>query len=559
MNKRSRDLLLSAGTTLMALLASHAPASAELDCQGLSAEALGLENVTIVTSEPVPKSDDSPIAHCRIEAVTAERTGIDGQPYAVRFEMRLPDEWNGRFFHQFNGGNDGEVKPALGPLLGGNTSRTALGLGYAVLSSDAGHDGKAQQETGLVSGNRFGLDPEARSYYGYKAVEVLTPIAKTLIASYYGSPPQRSYGVGCSNGGRHGFVTAARLADQYDGILAGAPGFNLPKAAIQHSHDVRAFSAINGDIRTAFRPDDLKLVSDGIRAACDTLDGAEDGMVLDTQACQEAFDIASLQCAPGQNASCLSADQVEALRTVHAGPLNAQGEQLYSDWAWDTGISGGDWRFWKIESTVPPWSNMPIIAIMGAGSLAYVFTTPPTEVEGAPAALEEFLLDFDLDRDAPKIYATEGPFTESAMEFMTPPGSDDPALSDFKEAGGKMIVFHGVSDPVFSANDTRRWHEKLAENNGGSAADFVKYYPVPGMTHCRGGPATDDFDLFATLVDWVEYGVEPQSVAAGLAADNKDIPPDWSPERTRPLCPWPQVARYQEGDVEQAASFTCTQ
>ncbi|WP_157015687.1 tannase/feruloyl esterase family alpha/beta hydrolase [Mesorhizobium xinjiangense] len=557
MKKRNRGFLLSAGTAFVLLLAARAPASAALDCDGLTAETLGLENAEIVSAAAVPKGDDSPAAHCLIEATTAERTGIDGQPYAVRFEMRLPDDWNGRFFHQFNGGNDGEVKPALGPLLSGNTSRTALGIGYAVLSSNAGHDGKAQSETGLVSGNRFGLDPEARAFYGYRAVEVLTPIAKTLIASYYGRPPQRSYGVGCSNGGRHGFVAAERLAEAYDGILAGAPGFNLPKAAVQHALDVQAFSAIKGDMRIAFTPGDLHHVANGIRAACDELDGVKDGMVLDSRACQAAFDVAALQCAPGQNTSCLSAKQVEALKTVHAGPINGEGEQLYSDWSWDTGIAGGNWRFWKVESTVPPWANMPIIAIMGAGSLAHVFTTPPTEVEGAPAALEEFLLDFDLDRDAPKIYASEDPFTESAMDIMTPPGADDPMLADFKAAGGKMIVFHGVSDPVFSANDTANWYEKLAENNGGSAADFVKYYPVPGMTHCAGGPATDDFNLFAALVDWVEYGIEPKAVIAGLTPDNKDIPAGWSMERRRPLCPWPQVARYQDGDVNQASSFAC--
>jgi feruloyl esterase len=556
MNLRHHSMILPALSALLAATTID-PAAAKLACDGLTADALGLQGVTLVKTEALPQGEGSPVPHCRIEATTAERTGVDGKPYAVKFEIRLPDDWNGGFVHQFNGGNDGEVKPALGPLLGGNQQRTALGRGYAVLSSDAGHDGKAQPEAGLAGGNRFGLDPEARAYYGYKAVEVLTPIGKQLIATYYGKPADRSYGVGCSNGGRHAFVAAARLAQEYDGFLAGAPGFNLPKAAVQHAHDVQSFKAVNGDIRTAFSREDLSLVADGIRAACDAADGLADGMVLDSNACQATFDIASLQCKEGQNSACLAPEKVTALQKVHAGPKNGKGEQLYSDWAWDTGIGGGNWRFWKLESPIPPWDKMPLIAVMGAGSLAHVFTTPPTSVEGSPPALEKFLLDFDFDRDAPKIYAKDGPFTESAMDFMSPPDAADPKLSDFKAAGGKMIVFHGVSDPVFSSNDTRNWYEKLAANNGGSAADFVRYYPVPGMTHCSGGPAADDFDLFTTLVDWVEKGVEPGPVDAALSPDNKDVPADWPKSRTRKLCPAPQVARYQSGDSETAASFAC--
>lgn len=558
MMKRTRAFLFSTVSTSLALAVAGQAIAAPV-CEGIGADALGLPDVRIIASEALPAGENSPAPHCRVEAITGERTGIDGQPYAIRFEVRLPDDWNGGFVHQFNGGNDGEVRPAIGPLLGGNKERTALGRGYAVLSSDAGHDGKAQAEAGLAAGNRFGLDPEARAFYGYKAVETLTPIGKKLIASYYGRDVERSYGVGCSNGGRHGFVAAERLATEYDGILAGAPGFNLPKAAVQHALDVQAFKAVNGDIRTAFAPEDLALVAEGILKACDGLDGLEDGMVMDTKACQAAFDVGSLQCTDGQNTACLKPEQVEALRTVHAGPINSKGEQLYSDWAWDTGIGGGNWRFWKLESTVPPWDRMPIIAVMGAGSLSHVFTTPPTVVDGDPASLEKFLLDFDLDTDAARIFARDGAFSESAMEFMTPPNADNPTLAEFKAAGAKMIVFHGVSDPVFSANDTRAWYEKLAANNGGSAADFAKYYPVPGMTHCSGGPSTDDFDLFSSLVDWVGKGVEPQAVTAGLTGGNRDVPEAWSAQRTRKLCPYPQVARYQSGDPESAESFVCAE
>lgn len=541
------------------LVATAEPASAKLACEGLTAQALGLPQVTVVASELLPQGEKSPVPHCRIEATTAQRTGIDGKPYAVRFEMRLPEDWNGDFFHQLNGGDNGEVIPAMGPLLGGNKALTGLGRGYAVLSSDGGHDGKAQPEAGHAASYRFALDPEARAFFGYKTVETLAPIAKTLIASYYGSAPERSYAVGCSNGGRHALVAAERLASEYDGILVGAPGYNLPKAAVQHALDVQSFKAVNGDVRTAFSREDLALVAGGIRQACDRFDGLEDGIVQDTKACQAAFDIGSLQCKDGQNSACLKPEQIKALQTVHAGPINSKGEQLYSDWAWDTGIGGGNWRFWKLESPNPAWEKLPLIVVRGAASLGYLFTTPPTEVGGSLAELEKFLLDFDLDRDAPKINATDGAFTQSAMDIVAPPNSANPTLGAFKQANGKMIVFHGVSDPVFSANDTLAWYEKLAANNGGSAADFVKYYPVPGMTHCSGGPATDDFDLFSELVQWVEVGKEPQAVKAGLVAGNKDVPESWPATRTRKLCAWPQVARYQSGDPEAADSFICAQ
>ncbi len=236
------------------------------------------------------------------------------------------------------------------------------------------------------------------------------------------------------------------------------------------------------------------------------------------------MDITNLQCQPDQNSGCLSSDKVAALETVHAGPIDKNGKQLYSDWAWDSGISGSDWRLWKLESPSESVNYMPRIAVKGAASLAYLFTTPPTEVKGDSASLEQFLLDFELDADSKKINATDSNFVRSAMQTIVPPGFDNPTLANLKASCNKLIVFHGVSDPVFSANDTLAWFEAVTANNGGSASDFVKYYPVPGMNHCSGGPASDNFDMFTTLVDWVERGIEPQAVTAGLTKGNTDIP-----------------------------------
>lgn len=171
---------------------------------------------------------------------------------------------------------------------------------------------------------------------------------------------------------------------------------------------------------------------------------------------------------------------------------------------------------------------------MGSSSLAQVFTTPPIEVAGDPDSLVDFLKGFDLQARAQEIYATTAEYPESAMEVMTPPGSDDPKLAEFKAAGGKFIVFHGVGDPVFSANATANWYDALNANNGGDAGDFVRYYPVSGMAHCSGGATLDQYDLF-----------------------EKDEAPEALKTASRLLCPAPKVARYTGGDAASSDSFTC--
>ena len=527
-----------------------------LTCDGLTPQALGLEGVTFTEVAAVPAGDDSAVAQCRIRGQMAERTGSDGRAYALSFELALPDDWNGDFVHQFNGGNDGVVKPATGALESGTGDAAPLARGFAVISSDAGHDGALFKDLGLAGGSAFGHDFEARQMYGYKAVATLQPVAEQIVAGYYEKPIGRSYGIGCSNGGRHAMVAAARMPDAFDGLLIGAPGFNLPRAGLQHALDVQSFSVVNNDIRKAFSADDLRLVADGILASCDALDGLEDGVVNDTAVCQSAFDITTLQCAEGQNSACLQPAQVTALQTIHAGPKGADGAALYADWAWDPGIAGGDWRFWKLESTVPPWDNMPIIAVMGASSLAQIFTVPPVQVGGTPADLLAFLRGFALSAQAGLIDATSDAFPESPMQVMAPPGADNPDLAAFRDAGGKMMIYHGVADPVFSVNDTASWYARLDANNGRKAADFARFYPVPGMNHCHGGPAADAFDLLTPLIAWVEQGTPPEPVTARARADNEDLP-EALKSATRPLCAAPTVARYKPGPATDAASLAC--
>jgi feruloyl esterase len=207
-----------------------------------------------------------------------------------------------------------------------------------------------------------------------------------------------------------------------------------------------------------------------------------------------------------------------------------------------------------------PIAGLPIKASLGAASLAYIFSTPPKPVAGNPAALLRSLLDYNFDTDAPAIYATEGAFKESSMQFLSPPNATE--LFPFKNRGGKMIVYHGTSDPVFSFNDTRNWYEALDKNHASAAASFVRLFPVPGMNHCQGGPATEQFDMLTALVNWVENGQAPEQVIATARTGlNPDVPVDWfsgGRPRSRPLCPYPMQVRYRgAGDINDAANFSC--
>jgi Tannase and feruloyl esterase len=499
--------------------------------------------------------------HCLLTAKLNERKGSDGITYAIAFEMRLPTEWNGRFLHQVNGGNDGVVVPALGDRADGWSSggKVALARGFAVLSSDSGHSGSdpAHAALGLARGASFGLDAQARRDYGYVANIALAQVAKALLYAHFGKPPEFSYMAGCSNGGRHAMVAASRMPHQYDGFLAGNPGFNLPRAAIQHAWDIQHFAKADSDVRKSITRDDGALISQRIIEACDGLDGAKDGLVSNLAACQKAFDIRSLQCRPGGPNACLGEAKTRALAASFAGPKNTRGEALYADWPFDGGVGMGNWRAWKVESTVVPWNNFPIISTMGAASLGYIFTTPPTKLDGTIDSLAASLLAFDFDRDAPKIFAKDANYPESAMEFMTPPDVDDPKLEAFRAQGRKILVYHGQADPVFSFNDTANWYEKLNRNTGGKAPDFARLFAMPGVTHCGGGVGLDMFDALSALTDWVEKGVVPERIIAMVNPANKDVPTEWSKARTRPLCPWPSYAHHQIGDVENAASFVC--
>jgi Tannase and feruloyl esterase len=494
--------------------------------------------------------------HCLVKGKMHERKGINDQDFAIGFEMRLPKDWNGRFYHQVNGGIDGVVQLALGAS-GGGSLTGALAQGFAVISSDAGHSGRQNP--------RFGEDPQARADYGYQAVGKLTPMAKQLIAAAYGKAPDRSYIGGCSNGGRHAMIAASRYQNDYDGFLIGAPGYRLPNAALAQMWALPGWqslatpgatmthpfnpSATIPNLNTAFTAQERQTVANAILGKCDALDGAKDGLIQDTAACQKAFDLNRdvATCSGARDGTCLTASQKEQISAVHAGGnTKAGGSAIYSSFPFDAGIGGSNWAQWKfVESQVRD------------PAAGYIFMTPPRSITNA--------FTINVDEGYAAIYATTAQFPESANTQITPPGKFSPEnLLPLRQRGAKVLLYHGVSDAIFSHDDTAAWVARVNDSQNGKGQEFARYFPVPGMAHCSGGFSTDQFDPLTPLVNWVERGQAPQQIiatargAGTVAPVNPELPKDWSANRTRPLCPFPSKAIYNgSGNIEDAASFTC--
>ncbi len=516
------------------------------------ATAFQFANTTITSAEPVLSGaltwGGSAIgAHCLVKGEMYRRTSPqDQKSYAIGFEMRLPSAWNGRFFYQANGGIDGRVATALGG--GGPMPTTALQQGFAVISSDAGHSGSSDPS--------FGVDFQARLDYGYQAAAKLTPMAKALIAAAYGKRPDRSYFGGCSNGGRHTFVAMTRMPEEYDGYLAGAPGYRLPLAAIANQFGAKRYATVatsSSDLSTAFTAPERATVSASVLRKCDSLDGADDGLIQDTTACQAAFDLDRdvPTCSGARDGSCLSAAQKTAIAPIFSGAVDGKGDRFYSSFPFDSGHNSADSAFW--EFFVP--------LQIDSGATAIIWGVPPA----VPATFDgpAYALSTSVDTMLASVAATNSTYTESALSFMLP--VQPTKLAALKNRGAKVMVYHGVSDAIFSVNDTTTWYEGLRADNGGDASSFARFYRVPGMAHCAAGPSTDQFDMLTALVSWVERGEAPDSVlanargAGNAVGANPDVPSTWSPNRSRPLCPYPKVARLKAGatDLESAESFSC--
>jgi feruloyl esterase len=507
-------------------------------------------------------------AHCEVLGKLQERRGANDQTYAIKFHLRLPAQWNGKLFFQGGGGSNGVVGDALGNLMGAQPG-AALALGYAVVSQDSGHDNAVNNDPRRQGVVTFGWDAEARRNYGGASIGPVVRAAKALARAFYGRAPGLTYYVGGSKGGQEAMMAAQRFPKEFDAVLVGYPGFRLAHAgAVGQMWDAQAFAAAARSagqtapggaplINRAFSDEDLLLASGAVLKACDNLDGTVDGMVENFTACttaQVAPALAAATCAGDKTPACLAPAQVAALRKVFDGARGRDGRLLYADWPWDAGIAArtaqgvtNGWRAWKIG----PYAsgvNTGLAAILGGASASAVFTSPPTSVADDPAALTGYALAVDVEDNAAKVGVKWGAFDESAADFMSADAVD---LTPFTRRGGKMLIYHGVSDPVFSINDTIGWLKRVDAAAKGKAADFVRLFAVPGMNHGGGGPSTDQFDAFGALVAWRERGVAPTQLVATARAGTP-----W-PGRTRLLCPYPQRPQRTGTDIETAASFRC--
>jgi feruloyl esterase len=284
----------------------------------------------------------------------------------------------------------------------------------------------------------------------------------------------------------------------------------------------------------AFSDADLALVARGITDACDAADGATDGMVLRPESCR--FDPNRLKCAAAKQADCLTAAQVAALQRTFGGPRDGSGKSLYVGQPWDPGIATAGWRQWKLGTSQTSTPNA-INATLMAGALAHEFLTPPD-----PSFA---ITQFNFDRDPKRM----GAFSAVYDTYR------DARLTEFRKRGGKLLIFHGTADPIFSALESIDYYQRLTRNNGGvdPTANWARLFLVPGMNHCAGGPATDSFDGLGAIVDWVEKGTAPARIEASARPGTT-----YFAGRTRPLCPYPGYARYSgTGSLEDGANFVC--
>ena len=449
-------------------------------------------------------------AYCRVDGVMHRRKGVGGEEFGIGFAIALPENsvWNGDFMMQGGGGGNGVVAFPMGGSYAGDTP--ALVRGFAVASTDTGHKAK----TGPFDFS-FMLDQQAYLDFAFLANAEVAGVAKQIIAHYYAKPAAYSYFVGCSTGGREGMILSQRYPTVFNGIVSGDPAMRtgLSNLAIAQWIPVAYNQAAPKDasgkpqIDKFLTDSDRSLFMDALMKRCDAKDGVADGMISDPLGCD--FDPTVLACEPGQTEASIAPGKIAASQNAFAGPKNAYGTQVYPGFLYDGGIA--------MKGFVSG------LLAMGPSGIFGPYTTA-TEI--------------DVDKLA--LHASD-PLVEPASTNLT----------SFSLGGGKLIFFHGDSDPWFSPLDTLRYYKSLAEANGGAdkVAEWSRMFLVPGMAHCGGGPALDHFDMLSAVVDWVEKGTAPDSVTATGQA---------FPGRSRPLCPYPKHAQYNgNGDTQDARNFQC--
>jgi hypothetical protein len=472
-------------------------------------------------------------ARCEVRGIS--RPSSDSE---IGFEVWLPlDGWNGKYQQKGNAGFAGAVNRAglVDPLR----------RGFAVASTDNGHDATKTPQGTFAVGH-----PEKVIDFGYRAVHDTSEQAKAITAAFFGKPPNRSYFVGCSDGGREALMEAQRFPEDFDGILASAP-------ANDWSHLFASFVWNELAVSKERIPlEKLPIIQHAIVAKCDDADGLKDGLVSNPPACR--FDPTVLACKGTKGKDCLTSAQLDTLKALYSGPKNPRnGEAIFAGLVTSgTEAMPMNWSLWILGTS-------PGQSIQADFGLSYfrdvVFERPEWQLQ---------LMDFDRD-------------VRLSDEKVAPILSAiNPDLRSFRARGGKLIQYHGWGDAAITASSSIEYYEAVRSYMSSapdprskvkSIEDFYRLFMVPGLAHCSGGvgpvhfgndadfgappiPNTDsERDVFAALERWVEYGIAPDRLIGSGPS-----PLDPTKTLTRPLCPYPQQAEYKgAGDTNDAANFAC--
>src|SRR5262245_46439251 len=498
-----------AAATLAAVATALQPVHAAASCESLAALALPSANITSVQAvaaggftppggRGAPPAAASLPAFCRVAATLKPSNDSD-----IKIEVWLPSAgWNGKFQGVGNGGWTGSIN--YGAL------SQALRSGYATASTDTGHEGGSGQ---------FALGhPEKLVDFGWRAVHEMTVHAKRIVNAFYGSAPQRSYWVGCSSGGKQGLKEAQKFPADYDGIVAGAPANYWTHLVTQ---SLWVAQATLMDPASTIPREKFAVIHDAALTQCDANDGVRDAVIENPARCQ--FDPKALLCSSGDGPSCLTAPQVAAAQKIYAPAKNPRtGREIFP------GLAVGSEKGWAALAGGP----RPL-SIADDHYKFVVFKKPDWDFR---------TLNFDKDVElADRIDADFGL------------NANDPNLRAFTARGGRILIYHGWNDQLIAPTNSINYLKSVELVLGGRArtADTIRLFMVPGMTHCAGGDGTASFDTVKALEQWVEGRQPPARLIASRLENDKLI-------RTRPLCPYPQIARYSgSGSTDDAANFAC--
>jgi predicted esterase len=506
------------------------------DCASLKdfaipASAIGLPTggAVVQAAAAVKATDDRNVNgdFCKITGTIRNATASTA---VFEFEVNLPNAWNGRALQMGGGGYDGSLVNALGAYtLQPAGQDTALKQGYVTLGSNGGHRG------GPGFDGTFGLDEEALANYGKQSVKKTHDVAMAIITKAYGRSPQRFYFIGGSQGGHEALDAAARYPEDYDGVVAHYPAYNVTMLHLGSWNVGKALYADGG--AGWMDPAHVKLLTDAVYAKCDPLDGARDGIISNVAACNSGFDAKTLRCPDGAAATCLSDAQLKAVAIINSEyrpGVKIAGLESFPKWALLEGsLFGAASSFGQVQQPSNPLSGKePLLYSAGDATIKYIITRDPK---------------FDTLKFEPKQYAERIAAVAAIMDVT------DVSLDKFRAKGGKILMTHGTNDDFITPHNSIAYYKRQQAQFGQQRLDsFLRFYVIPGFAHGY-GLFNAKIDALPALEQWVEKGKAP----AGLVA--ADGNPNAS--RTRPLCEYPKWPKFTgaAGSENSAASFTCSE